>query len=114
MGVLMMDPPSSIADGEIPELISQVLAHVADGAGGVVEAGSALEAERLVERDGDGLDQIAVHLWLALEKPIGTDEDSARELNRLADRLVPADRILRIDHFRRSRLGPRGRASRRT
>jgi hypothetical protein len=27
MGVLMMDPPSSIADGEIPELISQVLAR---------------------------------------------------------------------------------------
>lgn len=38
-------------------------------------------------------------LWLTLEKPIGTDEDSARELNRRADRLLPPERISRVDHF---------------
>lgn len=38
-------------------------------------------------------------LWLSLEKPIGTDQDSARELNRTAGRLLPPERISRVDHF---------------
>lgn len=36
---------------------------------------------------------------LALEKPFGTDRDSARRLNRLLTRLVPETQIYRIDHF---------------
>ncbi|GGA75865.1 glucose-6-phosphate 1-dehydrogenase [Pseudoclavibacter endophyticus] len=36
---------------------------------------------------------------LALEKPIGTSESAARELNAAAQRLVPEDRIFRVDHF---------------
>jgi len=36
---------------------------------------------------------------LALEKPFGTDRDSARELNELLTRIVPERRIYRIDHF---------------
>ncbi|WP_309132009.1 glucose-6-phosphate dehydrogenase [Brevibacterium sp.] len=38
-------------------------------------------------------------LLLALEKPIGTDFGSARELNLLASRLLPEDQIFRVDHF---------------
>lgn len=36
---------------------------------------------------------------LAMEKPFGHDLASARELNRIATRLVPGDRIHRVDHF---------------
>ncbi len=36
---------------------------------------------------------------LVLEKPFGTDEESAAELNRLLVRLVPEDHIHRVDHF---------------
>ncbi|MBP3043573.1 glucose-6-phosphate dehydrogenase [Arthrobacter jiangjiafuii] len=36
---------------------------------------------------------------LVLEKPFGTDEESARELNRLLADLVPEDHIYRVDHF---------------
>lgn len=36
---------------------------------------------------------------LVLEKPFGTDLDSARSLNRLLVDLVPEDRVHRIDHF---------------
>jgi glucose-6-phosphate 1-dehydrogenase len=36
---------------------------------------------------------------LALEKPFGSDESSARELNTLLLQLVPEDRIFRVDHF---------------
>ncbi|MHC5559061.1 glucose-6-phosphate dehydrogenase [Kocuria sp. U4B] len=38
-------------------------------------------------------------LVLALEKPIGSDTATARELNRLVARLVPEDRTFRVDHF---------------
>ena len=38
-------------------------------------------------------------LRLALEKPFGTDRDSAHELNELLTRIVPERRIFRIDHF---------------
>ncbi len=38
-------------------------------------------------------------LLLALEKPIGTDLESARELNLLASRLVPEGQTFRVDHF---------------
>jgi len=38
-------------------------------------------------------------LVLALEKPIGSDAASARELNRLVARLVPEERTFRVDHF---------------
>lgn len=38
-------------------------------------------------------------LVLALEKPIGSDTETARELNRLVGRLVPEERTFRVDHF---------------
>lgn len=36
---------------------------------------------------------------LALEKPFGHDERSARDLNALLQQLVPEERIFRVDHF---------------
>lgn len=36
---------------------------------------------------------------LALEKPFGTDEASARKLNQKLATLVPEDRVFRVDHF---------------
>lgn len=36
---------------------------------------------------------------LVLEKPFGSDEASARELNRLVAALVPEDNVYRVDHF---------------
>jgi glucose-6-phosphate 1-dehydrogenase len=36
---------------------------------------------------------------LALEKPFGVDEDSARRLNERLAKLVPEDQIHRVDHF---------------
>lgn len=39
------------------------------------------------------------HTRLVLEKPFGTDEASAAELNGLLTRLVPEDHIHRVDHF---------------
>ncbi|MBM6405909.1 glucose-6-phosphate dehydrogenase [Phycicoccus sp. CSK15P-2] len=36
---------------------------------------------------------------LALEKPFGTDLASARDLNALLHRVVPEERVFRIDHF---------------
>ena len=85
------------ADASSPQELAQLLEQADDGrvvlyfALAPAVTGKALEALSEIELPQD--------LWLALEKPIGTDEDSARELNRLADRLVPAERILRIDHF---------------
>lgn len=36
---------------------------------------------------------------LALEKPFGTDEQSAHELNEVLRALLPEERIFRVDHF---------------
>lgn len=36
---------------------------------------------------------------LAMEKPFGSDVDSARQLNALLLKLVPEERIFRVDHF---------------
>lgn len=36
---------------------------------------------------------------LALEKPFGTDLESARALNRRVARLVPEEQVFRVDHF---------------
>lgn len=36
---------------------------------------------------------------LALEKPFGADTRSARALNRLLQRMVPEERVFRVDHF---------------
>lgn len=38
-------------------------------------------------------------LVLAIEKPFGTDADSAHELNEVLRRLVPEERVFRVDHF---------------
>lgn len=38
-------------------------------------------------------------LALALEKPVGTDLDSARRVNALAAQVVPEERTFRVDHF---------------
>lgn len=85
------------ADASSPEELGRLLEQAQDGRAVLYFAlspavtATSLEALREIELPED--------LWLALEKPIGTDEDSARELNRLADKLVPAERILRVDHF---------------
>lgn len=36
---------------------------------------------------------------LAVEKPFGTDLESARALNRLLQKLVPEEQVFRVDHF---------------
>src|SRR5699024_3113422 len=36
---------------------------------------------------------------LVMEKPFGSDLDSARELNEIVARVVPEDHIHRVDHF---------------
>lgn len=38
-------------------------------------------------------------LWVALEKPIGTDRQTARALNQAVAKIVPEERIFRVDHF---------------
>lgn len=38
-------------------------------------------------------------LFLAIEKPFGTDPSSARQFNELLARFVPEDRVFRVDHF---------------
>lgn len=38
-------------------------------------------------------------LALALEKPVGTDLESARAINAAVARIVPEDRTFRVDHF---------------
>ncbi|GAA1215679.1 glucose-6-phosphate dehydrogenase [Rhodoglobus aureus] len=35
----------------------------------------------------------------ALEKPFGTDETSARSLNRMLEKILPEEQIFRVDHF---------------
>ena len=36
---------------------------------------------------------------LVFEKPFGTDAASARALNQLVTRIVPEERVFRVDHF---------------
>src|SRR5699024_243439 len=43
--------------------------------------------------------ELAENVHLAMEKPFGHDEASARELNRLVARIVPDERVHRVDHF---------------
>lgn len=43
--------------------------------------------------------ELPAGLRLALEKPFGTDAESAEALNRLLNGLVPEDRVHRVDHF---------------
>ncbi len=38
-------------------------------------------------------------IMLALEKPFGTDVESAKQLNALLDSLVPENQVFRVDHF---------------
>ncbi len=42
---------------------------------------------------------LPAHTRLVLEKPFGTDEATAAQLNDLLTRLVPEDHIHRVDHF---------------
>ncbi len=42
---------------------------------------------------------LPAHTVLALEKPFGSDVESAKQLNQLLLRLVPEERIFRVDHF---------------
>ncbi|MCC3282500.1 MULTISPECIES: glucose-6-phosphate dehydrogenase [Arthrobacter] len=44
-------------------------------------------------------DDLPPNTLLVLEKPFGTDQSSARELNRLLADLVPEKDIFRVDHF---------------
>lgn len=43
--------------------------------------------------------ELADNVHLAMEKPFGHDEASARTLNGVVGRLVPDDRVHRVDHF---------------
>ncbi|WP_290658579.1 glucose-6-phosphate dehydrogenase [Kocuria sp.] len=45
------------------------------------------------------LDSLPDGLYLALEKPVGTDLDSARSLNALVGTLVDEEHTFRVDHF---------------
>ncbi|MCX2965764.1 glucose-6-phosphate dehydrogenase [Gordonia aquimaris] len=45
------------------------------------------------------LDDLPDGLMLALEKPFGTDDDSARDFNAKLARLVPENQVFRVDHF---------------
>lgn len=45
------------------------------------------------------LDSLPEDLYLALEKPVGTDLDSARALNAQVAQLVDEDHTFRVDHF---------------
>ncbi len=45
-----------------------------------------------------GMD-LAENVHLAMEKPFGHDQASARELNRVVARLAPDERVHRVDHF---------------
>lgn len=45
------------------------------------------------------LDSLPDDLCLALEKPVGTDLESARELNSLVGQLVDEEHTFRVDHF---------------
>jgi glucose-6-phosphate 1-dehydrogenase len=55
-----------------------------------VTAAVCLALERIETPDG---------MRLALEKPFGTDRESARALNDLLTRIVPERQVYRIDHF---------------
>ena len=46
-----------------------------------------------------GMDDLPDRLRLALEKPFGEDEASARELNAVLADIVEEDRVFRVDHF---------------
>jgi glucose-6-phosphate 1-dehydrogenase len=49
--------------------------------------------------DGLGAAGLAAQARVVVEKPFGRDLASARELNRIAKSVFPADAIFRIDHF---------------
>jgi glucose-6-phosphate 1-dehydrogenase len=55
----------------------------------------------VAERSCEALSQIELPagLTLALEKPFGTDQESAHKLNELLATLVPEKQIFRVDHF---------------
>ncbi|MGV8912376.1 MAG: glucose-6-phosphate dehydrogenase [Rhodoglobus sp.] len=44
-------------------------------------------------------EQLPDGIVFALEKPFGTDEASARSLNRLLEKILPEEQIFRVDHF---------------
>lgn len=44
-------------------------------------------------------DMLPAGAMLVMEKPFGTDEASARELNRTLTALVPESQVFRVDHF---------------
>jgi glucose-6-phosphate 1-dehydrogenase len=48
---------------------------------------------------GLGAAKLAEHARVIVEKPFGRDLDSARRLNRAAQKVFPEDSIFRIDHF---------------
>ncbi|WP_010203169.1 glucose-6-phosphate dehydrogenase [Salinibacterium sp. PAMC 21357] len=44
-------------------------------------------------------EQLPAGIVFALEKPFGSDEASARSLNRLLAKILPEEQIFRVDHF---------------
>jgi glucose-6-phosphate 1-dehydrogenase len=55
----------------------------------------------VAERGCEALAKITLPegLVLALEKPFGTDQESAHQLNLLLEKLVPEKQVFRVDHF---------------
>lgn len=58
-------------------------------------------AQTITEKVLDALAGVTLpdDVRVALEKPIGIDEESARRINRKADDLVGPNQVLRVDHF---------------
>lgn len=80
------------AKGELPELLRSLEGPVAVYFA-LPPAVSQKACEALTAED------LPAGTRLVMEKPFGSSEDSARELNRTLASLVPEDHIHRVDHF---------------
>lgn len=88
------------ADASSPEDLAGLLEH-AEGPVGLYFAlpPSVTVAACQALRELHGQDRLPADVVLVLEKPFGTDLDSARKLNALLADVIPAERTFRVDHF---------------
>lgn len=88
------------ADATDPEDLARLLEH-AEGPVGLYFAlpPSVTVAACRALRELHGQDRLPADVVLVLEKPFGTDLDSARELNALLAGFVPEEQVFRVDHF---------------
>lgn len=79
---------------------SQALSHLLTRTDGRVILYFAL-AQTITESVLDALAEVDLpaDLRVALEKPVGTDEESVTRVNAKAEQLVGADNVVRVDHF---------------